>query len=209
MTRIPRLSKPQKVELGPNQIYIKSANVWNRVHTLVEGSTDWSYYTWDLPGQSSLYLHYKGVYVSTLRLLEPGKWADEHFTHPDPLWKLPIPPCYSSLAEAVAVYEQAPNQLAIIDALNKEGGLDVWCVRHSFTPASVSVTFTLPPEERERLERLAQFDARSLEEMIVEALYKHLATVEERFNELQRWRRKQSQREQKASEQKASEEVGA
>jgi hypothetical protein len=194
MTRTPRLSKRQRVELAPNQIYLKRPGIQNRVHTLVEGSTDWSYYSW-ASGPCGLY--YKGWFVTILYPLEAGRWVDEHVLKPDPFWQLSFPPFYTSLAEVVAVYEQVTERLATFDKWNNERGLDEWCVRHSFTPSLVSVA--LPPEERKRLERLTDFQAyRSVEEMLLDALYRHLARAEETFHVFQQWQQEQDQQGQEA-----------
>lgn len=174
-----RLSKRSKVELAPNQIYVKRPGIDRqyRVQTLVEGWADWSYYSW-ASGPCSLY--YKGWFVTLLRPhpASNGRWEDEHGFNPDPFWKLSFPPFYTSLVEAVSFYaHQGTEHLAMIDEWNKERGLDEWCVRHSFTLSLVSVA--LPPEESKRLERLADFRAFRSEELILDVLYRYLARTEE------------------------------
>ena len=202
MTQTQRNPYIQQVELAPNQVYIKRPGVWNHVHTLVEDHPDWSYYFWEILREASLY--YQGCYVTTLYAREAGTWVDEQVTKPNPFWRLSIPPRYSSIAEAVAVYEQATTELSAMSRWNKEEGLEAWCIRQSFTPSVVSLKLLMLPEEHARFERLAQFEARRLEEMALEALYRHLAAVEERFDEHQRWLQKKN-----TQSQEAREEIGA
>lgn len=177
------------IELAPNQIYLKRPGECNPVQTLVEGSTEWSYYKWEYLNETSLY--YKGHYVTSLIPQEAGGWIDEHIQKPPLFWKVSPPARYTSFIEAIRAYEQDSGQLANIDRLNKFAGLEEWCIRQTFTPFRLPVKLELPPSERKRLERLASFDGRTLEEFALEALYKHLAEVEERYVNHEQWKQRQ------------------
>jgi predicted DNA-binding protein len=124
--------------------------------------------------------------------LEPGKWIDEQVHHPQPYRrKKNLPASYSSLLEAVQVYEQDTAYLAVFDRLNEESGLTEWCVRQSFTLSRLPLTLKLPPDEHQRLVRLADFACQGLEAFVLEALYKHLAEVEKRYTAYQEWEQRQ------------------
>lgn len=187
MTRTQR--KQQPVQLAPNQMYLKRPGECNPVQTLVPGYDDWSYFEWEYT--HTITLSYKGHHVTTLYPHEAGGWTDGHLKRHCSYWPITIPPRYTSLVEAVHVYEQAPQELASYDRWNKADGLEAWCVRQSFYPARIPLKLELPPEERTRLVRLAQFDGRTLEEFALEALYKHLSAVEQRYLSHQQWEQRQ------------------
>ena len=179
-----------KIQLAPNQIYIKRPGMHNPVQTLIEGtSPDWSYYRWEILCEISLY--YKGYYITNLIPAEPGKWVDEQVRKPRPYGRKDLPAFYSSLADAVHVYEQDAKRLALLDKINKDDGLEEWCVRQSFTPSKLPIKLEFPPDERRRLERLASFDGHSLEIFALEALYKHLSAVEDRYTAHEEWIQRQ------------------
>jgi len=182
--------KQQPVQLAPNQIYLKRPGECHPVQTLVEGYNDWSYFEWEYT--HTIALSYKGRYVTALYPCATGGWTDGHLNRPHSSWPITIPSQYTSFADAVQVYEQAPQELlATYERWNKADGLTAWCVRQSFRPTRLHLTLELPPEERTRLVRLAQFDGRTLEEFALESLYKHLSAVEERFLSHQQWEQRQ------------------
>lgn len=170
---------PHKYILEPNQVYIKRTGTIHPVQTLVEGSTEWSYCYWSYTGNVSLY--FKGFFVTTLEPLEAGKWIEAKPETSHHCWKVDFPPHYTTLAHAADVYSQDQDALANFERWNKAEGLEGWCVRHSFTPTPVSIQLELPPDEYQRLVRLAKFDVSTLAEFVQKALYVHLASVEKLY----------------------------
>jgi hypothetical protein len=184
---------PPTIELGPSQIYIKRPGMYHPLQTLVEGYTDWSYYAWEWSGDRTLY--YQGRHVTTLRRRDAGEWVDEHLEKPSRCWKnITLPASYATLADAVRTYEQDREQLANIERWNTDDGLKAWCTRQSFTPCTLPVHLELPPEERQRLELLMDFDLSSLDKFLLDALYKYLAEIEKQYEFCQRWEQSKSAR---------------
>jgi predicted DNA-binding protein len=196
--RKPQTSKTtHTVELAPNQIYIKFPGKSNPVQTLVEGYADWSYKEWNYCHEITLY--YKGHNVTDLVLLSTGGWT-ERYNHS--LWRVKrpdyYPTYYPTLADAVSTYQQGRVEMATIDRMNKEAGMEEWCIRYSFTPSRLSLALKLPPDDNERLHRLARFTYSDPEEFILEALYKYLAEVEEQFLDWQRLEKQEKNKQKQA-----------
>jgi predicted DNA-binding protein len=207
MTQLQRKSSQQqpKIQLAPHQIYVKRPGCHDPVQNLVEGFSDWSFTLWG--SCSDVTLYHKGHYVTHLIASADG-YVDARLKslYPNAWWKTTPPARYTSLTEAIQLYEQEPEQLAYHDQWNKAEGLEEWCIRQSFTFSKLSLKCELPPDEHKRLTRLAEYDGRTLGEFALEALYKHLSEVEERYTRQQQWK----QRQQSAStESEVSQEVRA
>lgn len=172
-----------KVELAPNQVYITIPKISNRVQTLVEGSTEWSYYQWQYTGSVSLY--YQG---HLFHVFQPDETDYVYAQEPHPRWTTLPSVHYTTLAEVVEVFKQDIATLARIEQWNKEDGLEEWCERQPFTLYHLAMNLELPPNVSQRIERLAKFERDTLEEFVLQALYKHLATVEDQYLRAERWK---------------------
>ena len=186
MTRTLRNQRPQSVELAPDQIYLLSVDQQsNPIQTIVEGYVDWSYRRWD--AIKSIGLFYKGRYVTSLRCHESGGLIDKKYGEIHSTWPLPAPSQYANLEEAVQHYLKMPERLSWIDEWNKADGLEpTWCIRQSFTPSSLPLSLSLPPQERKRIERLAEFENLRVDQFLLKALYASLPAIEERYNDYYR-----------------------
>jgi hypothetical protein len=180
--RKPTKPSVQKIELAPNQIYLLRAERQKRpIQTLVEGSEDWSYETWEYSDSISLY--YRGWYITNLKPNPEGVWVDARLKDPSSLWTLPTPCHYVSIVEAIRHYASMPEQLTMFDRLNRKEGLELWCIRKSFTPMPLSLILPLSPQERKRIERLADYEGLSVDHFFLKALYAALPEIEERYND--------------------------
>lgn len=163
------------IHLEPNQVYIKRPGTFHKFQTLVEGTTDWTYVQGE--PRDTVALYYQGWYVTRLSF-QPCEAGNGLKVYVDKLplvpilWKIVSTPYYTSLAEAVATYEQDTEMLACIECWNKRDGLEEWCMRESFTPRILSVSLELPPDVYERLENLSRSNGTTLEELMLRALYR-------------------------------------
>lgn len=53
-----------------------------------------------------------------------------------------------------------------------------WCIRASFTPATLTLRLKLPAQERKRVERVASLKGDSVEALALQALYALLPELE-------------------------------
>jgi hypothetical protein len=151
-----------KIDLAPNQIYVKRPGCPNPIQTLIEGAQDWSFARWEHSERITLY--YKGRCVSSLEPYESGGWKETLNN---------LPRVFTSLADATRHYT-CSGQTTCIDEMNREEGLEDWCIRTSFTPETLSLRLTLPSQERKRVERLAALKGDSVEALALQALYAFL-----------------------------------
>lgn len=170
----------RKIELAPNQVYVKDPASPVRIQTLVEGYDHWSYYqyTW---APEIVSLNYKGHFVIQLIREDDGRFWNEH-SHGEKEEAIAI---YTSLREVIEYYHLSHRSyLEVLDQMNKRAGLEMWCIRQSLTTAPLNLHLTLPKEERKRIERVAKaaFDT-SLEEFVLHALYAYLPGLENRYKD--------------------------
>lgn len=163
---------PEKIELAPNQVYIKRPGCLNPLQTLIEGAPGWSFCFWE--DSEIVGLYYKGRYVAGLEPCKEGRGLRETYGHP---------PCaFVSLSDAVQHYIRA-GRLASIDEINQQEGLEDWCIRTSFTPATLTLRLKLPSQERKRVERVASLKGDSVETLALQALYALLPELEAFYKE--------------------------
>lgn len=166
--------KPSKIELAPNQIYIKRPDCVNPVQTLVESaSPGWSFHRWEYTGVISLY--YKGRPITSfVQCSESGGFREESNRDPDA-------PVFSSLADA-AQHCMHTKYLDYIDSVNQQEGLEDWSIRTSFTPMSLNLRLRLPPQEYSRLKHIAAISGRDIDQIVLQALYTLLPELEDRYS---------------------------
>jgi hypothetical protein len=179
MTQIKRNPQQQKIQLAPNQVYIKRPGCPDPVQTLVEGYPHWSYAEREYRDHR-ISLNYKGHYIISLI---PANGAFEVAPH-TPKDKPPVR--YNTLADVAQCYStEHEGLLQIIDLLNTQEGLEEWCLRQSFTTAKLALHLTLPQQERQRMERVARaaFYVGGLEDLAMEAIYAYLPTLEKTYHD--------------------------
>lgn len=171
MTQVQQ-KQPAKIELVPNQIYVKRPGCINPVQTLIESAPGWSFYRWEYT--ETIGLHYKGRYIAGLQPCEEGRGFRETYGNP--------PLVFASLSDAVQHYTCA-GRIAYIDEINRQEGLEDWCECTSFTPASLVLRLKLPSQGRKRLERVANLKGDSVEALALQALYALLPELEALYKE--------------------------
>lgn len=159
-TRKPR---KQKVELGPEQIYLKRSGAPNP-QELVDGYPDWSMYSCT----TSVHLYYKGSYRAWLTRQPDGSFQE---SYPDHVLT------YASLTDFLEQHSQHYGYaLEHIDHMNERDGITDWYIRQSFT--LIPLTLDIPDADLERLNRLASVTYSTVEELILKGLYFSLKEME-------------------------------
>ncbi len=171
MTQPQHTQQSRKVELAPNQIYVKRPGCENPVQTLIEGAPGWSFHVWKYTERVSLY--YKGRYVASLISRNGGTAYEEVRFNPPVSFSL----VFNSLAEATQHYART-GCIRWIEEINRQEGLEDWCISTSFTFRTRTLHLSLPPQECERLERIASLKGATLEQMAMQALYSVLPELE-------------------------------
>lgn len=171
MTYTQRSPQHQKIELAPNQIYVKRPGCENPVQTLIEGAPDWSFHVWKYTDRVGLY--HKGRYVASLISHNGGIAYEEVRVNSPVSFSL----VFNSLVEATQHYART-GCVRWIDEINQQEGLEEWCISTSFTFRTRTLHLALPPQECERLERIASLKGATLEQMAMQALYTILPELE-------------------------------
>lgn len=158
---------PAKIELAPDQVYVKRPGCLNPVQTLLEGAPGWTFSRWEHSEIVGFY--YKGRYVTGLEPCEERSGFRETYGNP---------PCvFASLTDAAQHYART-GRIAYIDEINQQEGLEDWCIRTSFTPTNLTLRLMLPSQERKRLERVATIKGDSVAQIALQALYALLPELE-------------------------------
>ncbi len=168
MTQTQRKQPQPKIDFAPHQIYVKRPGCDNPVQTLIAEVPGWSFCQWEYTNHIGLY--YKGRYIATLAPCYGGEAYKERDGGD-------AAPVFASLADA-ALHYTYERRLSWVDEVNRQEGLEEWCIPTGFTPTKLTLRLMLPPQERKRLERLARIKGESIEQMTMQAIYAFLPELE-------------------------------
>jgi hypothetical protein len=88
-----------------------------------------------------------------------------------------FPFVFHSLTDAAQHYART-GCISWIEEVNRQEGLEEWCLTASFTFRTRILHLAFPPQDYERLERVASLKGASFEQLALQALYTALPELE-------------------------------